>query len=223
MTRLVLNVATGPYVAGQRRLKRALSNHAENWTPGLYWADEMPPGSPNHHRMPYAFKAWAIEAARLHEADLVLWADACIVPIRSMEPLWDLIDRQGYWFSRNGWQNGQWCSDAALPLLGITREESFQQEHVVATTFGLNLRSEIGATFASEYLRLAQNGSFCGPWVNNAGEASADPRVRGHRHDQAAASVIVHRLGMILTNSPQWFAYKGGETAETVLVADGAY
>ena len=183
----------------------------------------MPPGSPSHQEIPYAFKAWAIEAARNRGADLVLWADACILPIRSMDPLWDLIQRQGYWFSRNSFQNGEWCCDAALPLLGITRDEAFEQEHVVATTFGLNLRSEIGATFASEYLRMAQNGSFCGPWVNNAGEASADPRVKGHRHDQSAASVIAHRLGMELTNPPQWFSYKGGETEETVLVADGAY
>lgn len=223
MNRLVVNVATGVYIAGQQRLKRALANHAENWTPGLYWTDEMPPGSPTHRRMPYAFKAWAIEAARLHGADLVLWADACILPIRSMEPLWDLIESKGYWFSRNGFQNGQWCSDAALPLLGITREEAFRQEHVVATTFGLNFRSKIGATFASEYLRLAQNGSFRGPWTNNGGEASADPRVTGHRHDQSAASVIAHRLRMILTNPPKWFAYRGGETQETILVADGAY
>lgn len=217
MTRLVLNVATGVYVAGQRRLKRALVD------PLLSWADEMPPGSLTHKRIPYAFKAWAIEAARMKGADLILWADACILPIRSMEPLWALIERQGYWFSRNGFWNGQWCSDAALSLLGITREESFRQEHVVATTFGLNLRSEIGTRFASEYLRLAQNGSFRGPWMNNGGEASADPRVTGHRHDQTAASVIAHRLGMGLTNPPEWFAYRGGEVESTVLVADGAY
>jgi len=217
MNRLVVNVATGPYVAGQRRLKRALTD------PMLCWADQMPPSSPTHKRTPYAFKAFALEAARIQGADLVLWADAAVVPIRSLDPLWDLIERQGYWFSRNGFQNGQWCSDAALPLLGITREESFQQEHVVATTFGLDLRSEIGTTFASEYLRLAQNGSFRGPWRNDHGEASTDPRVTGHRHDQTAASVIAHRLGMELTNPPQWFAYRGGETQETVLVADGAY
>jgi hypothetical protein len=218
MRRLVVNVATGAYVAGQRRLKLALSD------PSMCWADQMPPGALTHKRMPYSFKAFAVEAGRLAGADLVLWADACILPIRSMEPLWDLIESKGYWFSRNyGFKNGQWCSDAALPLLGITREEAFQQDHVVATTFGLNLRSEIGATFAAEYLRLAQNGSFRGPWTNKDGEASADPRVTGHRHDQTAASVIAARLGMVLTDPPAWFAYRGGETQETVLVADAAY
>jgi hypothetical protein len=217
MNRLVVNVATESYVAGQRRLKRALTD------PLLCWTDEMPLGSPTHKRIPYAFKSHALEAARKQGADLVLWADACILPIRSMEPLWALIEKQGYWFSRNGFPNGQWCSDAALPLLGITREESFQQEHVVATTFGLNLRSDIGATFASEYLRLAQNGSLRGPWTNNNHEASTDPRVTGHRHDQTAASVIAHRLGMVLTNPPEWFAYRGGEIETTVLVADATY
>lgn len=217
MTRCVVNVATGHYVVGQTRLLRALSD------PWLRWADQMPPGSPTHREVPYAFKAHALVEAQRQGAELVLWADSCIVPIRSMDPLWDLIERQGYWFSRNGYPNGEWCSDAALPLLGVTREQAFQVEHVVATTFGLNLRSEIGASFLAEYFRLAQNGSFCGPWTNENGQASADPRVKGHRHDQSAASVIAHRLGMELTNPPQWFAYRGGERKSTVLVADGAY
>ncbi len=217
LKRLILNVATGAYVPGQRRLRRAVTD------PVMYWTDRMPPGSQTHHRMPYGFKAWAIWAARQAGADLILWVDASILPIRSMEPLWALIERQGYWFSRNGFPNGQWCSDAALPLLGITREEAWRQEHVVATAFGLNLRSEIGSTFASEYLRLAQNGSFRGPWTNKDGEASADPRVSGHRHDQTAASVLVHRLGMKLTNPPAWLAYAGRTSEETIVVVDGAY
>ena len=215
--KVVVNVATGAYVIGQRRLRRWCTD------PVMYWADCMPPGALTHKRMPYGFKAWAIEAARLAGADLVLWADASISPMRPMDPLWDLIERQGYWFSRNGYTNGEWCCDAALPLLGITREEAFRQEHVTAGSFGLDLRSEIGRTFASEYLRLAQNGSFRGPWTNKDGEASADPRVSGHRHDQTAASVLVHRLGMALTNPPAWLAYAGRTSPETIVVLDGAY
>ncbi len=217
MRRVILNVSTGPYVRGAQRLRRAVTD------PVMAWDNAMPPGSPPHQRMPYAFKAWAIAAARAARYDLILWADASIVPIRSMEPLWALIESQGYWFSRNGWTNGQWCSDAALPLLGVTREEALEQPHVVATTFGLNLQHDIGAEFAAEYLRLAQNGSFRGPWTNKNREASADARVLGHRHDQTAASVIAARLGMKLTDPPAWFAYRGGEVESTVLVADGAY
>lgn len=217
MNRVVLNVATGYYVRGQRRLRRAVSD------PMMTWADAMPPGSPTHQTVPYAFKAWAILAAADAGRDLILWADASILPIRSLEPLWELIEEQGYWFSRNGWQNGEWCSDAALPLLGITRDEAMRQPHVVATAFGLNLRHETGAEFARKYLHYAKNGAFCGPWRNDRGEASSDTRVLGHRHDQTAASAIVAQLGMKLTDPPAWFAYRGGEIESTVLVADATY
>ncbi len=34
------------------------------------------------------------------------------------------------------------------------------------------------------------------PWKNDEQQVSADPRVRGHRHDQTAASIIAWQLGM---------------------------
>lgn len=222
MRKMVVNVATGSYVAGQWRLLNALKQFSPD-AEAMVWADAMPPGSPSHQNIPYAFKAWALMAADAAGADLVLWADACILPISSLSPLWKLIEGQGVWLAENVWSNGQWCSDAALPLLGIDREESFAQKHVVAGVLGLNLRSEIGRMFLAEYCGFAQNGSFQGPWTNEGREASTDPRVLGHRHDQTAASVIAHRLGIPLTQPPAIIAYKGGETAETILLADGGY
>ena len=201
-------------------MKKSFSSIGESV---LCWTDAMPPNSPPHSVVPYAMKAHAIRAARDTGFDLVLWADACILPHGPIEPLWDRIEDDGYWISNNGWKNGEWCSDASLPLIGITREEAMAQKHVVATAFGLNLRSDIGAGIFDEYLRMAQNGAFCGPWKNDVGQASSDPRVLGHRHDQACLSAIAHRFGCVLTDPPSVFAYRGGETAETILVADGNY
>lgn len=106
--------------------------------------------------------------------------------------------------------------------------------HVVATTFGLNLNHPKGTAFLAEYYRLAsETRAFCGPWQNSAAPREqgrnsdrpagycGPPDVLGHRHDQSAASVIAWRLGVELTDSPKWFAYEGGQTDETVLVARG--
>lgn len=218
MTRCIVNVATGRFTAGQSRLLRAFPDETV-----LCWTNAYPPGSPEHLAMPYAFKAYALQHARDLGFDLVLWADACIVPHGSIETLWDRIENDGYWISNNGWKNGEWCSDAALPLIGITRDEAMTQKHVVATTFGLNLASDIGIGMLDEYLRLAKNGAFCGPWKNDQGQASSDPRVLGHRHDQSCLSAIAAKRGCSLTNPPFIFSYRGGETSETILVADGAY
>ena len=212
MSRAILTVSTPKYMMGQKRLKTEMPKHS----PGaalVTWYDKLPPHSPKHAEINYAFKAWAIEHARSIGHTRILWCDASIVPIRSVEPLWRLIETQGYWFSANGYLNSEWTAVNRLEQLGVTAEENERIPHVATTAFGLDLTSDIGREFADEFLRLARNGSFHGPWVGGKGIQ--------HRHDQTAASVIAWKLGMKLTDPPMWFAYKGGETDETILLADG--
>lgn len=247
----VVNVATGHYCVGQARLVAQLDLSK---TAFLGWANALPPGSPSHDKVPYAFKAYALhEAARTHK--LVMWCDACIVPVKPLDGIWEYAQEHGAWFSRNGFSNYQWTADSAYPdlfaeehnrlayaedyagFLDDMRTTNRGIEHVVATAFALDLSHPSGEDFLAEYYRLAsETKAFCGPWTNlyapmpptkpwsgqrvrNCGP----PDVLGHRHDQTAASVIAWRLGIPLSNPPDLFAYKGGETDATVLVADGAY
>jgi hypothetical protein len=243
MNRCVLNVATGSYVCGQERLIKALSPISE--VTRHTWANCLPEGSPSHTERPYAFKAYALAHAADAGATTLLWADACILPIRSMEPLWERIEREGYWIARNGWTNYEWTADSAYPDLFPTHSPQDARRvnrtipHVVATAFGLSLKTPIGRNLFAEYYRLASHTkAFCGPWINaNYQEKPGDMRplmgdrcqpcgssdVRGHRHDQTALSVIAWRLGCKLTESPHIFSYLGGETEQTILVADGGY
>jgi len=208
--RCIVNVATGRYTKGQLRLLAAFNGDNKR-----LWYGELPPGSPEHSEKPYAFKAYALkDAARVFP--LLLWCDASILPgPRALEDLWQRIEAKGYWFSKNGFRNSEWTNLAALEDLGVTGVENESIEHVVATAFGINIAHPIGAAFLDEYFRLANTRAFCGPWTGGKGVQ--------HRHDQTAASVIAHRLGMELTDPPEWFAYRGGETEKTALVADGAY
>jgi len=212
MSRYVVNVATGRYLVGQERLRSALASAA---TGGLYFSDMMPPGSPSHLEVPYAFKAWALKAAIDRGATSLLWADACIVPLRSLDPLWERIENHGYWVSRNGYWNSEWTAESAYADLSVTHEENAKIAHVVATAFGLSLTHPVGKRIFEEYFRLAQTRAFIGPWTGGIGVQ--------HRHDQTALSVVAHRAGCVLTDPPEWFAYRGGETEKTVLCADGAY
>lgn len=214
----VVNVATGRFVKGQQRLLAAVAGHAFAW-----WCGVLPAGSPEHRDVPYAFKAHALAAAAEGGERLLLWADACIVPAAPLEPLFERIARDGYWISRNGWMNAQWTADSAYADLCISREENARVPHVVATAFGVSMDHPIGRALLDEYLRLAKTRAFCGPWRNTPETPCGDASVLGHRHDQTALSVIAWRLQLKLTDPPQIFAYKGGETADTVLIADGAY
>lgn len=245
--RAVVNVATGRYVKGHDRLVCKIAELPACGVSLRTWSDKLPPGSPSHQNVPYAFKAFALRDAAQHY-DTLLWADASILPIKPLGPLFERIERDGYWMSNNGWSNYEWTADSAYPDLFSEHRRSFNYDlgaayamnrtipHVVATTFGISLKHPLGKAFLDEYFRLAsETKAFCGPWVNSNHHPVFDPNagdryapcgpldVRGHRHDQTAASVIAWRLGFKLTNAPEIFAYRGGEKENTILVADGAY
>ena len=285
MTRAVVSIATTRYYQrGQARLINAMLDLGD--ADMFAVSGELPPGCPPHSEIPYAFKAFALrDAAR--RANLLLWCDACIVPVRPLAPLWERIKRDGYWMARNGWTNYEWTADSAYSdlfhgnsfhdaltfamarqicadlrtarLSGRvetsdsrqavveTTEETWRSmnrriPHVVATAFGINTSHPNGKAFLAEYFRLAsKTRAFCGPWRNlnypdnadvnraqwgNRLAACGPPDVRGHRHDQTAASVIAWRLGFDLTAPPDIFAYGrlGDPTHKnTILLADGSY
>ncbi len=239
MSRIVVSVATDSWIRLQDRLLRKMHDVGEAT---LYWRQQLPPGSPPHREAgvcaatladsirPYAFKAYALKAAEAAGHTSLLWCDACIVPLRSLAPLWDRIEQDGYWICRNGWMNDTWTANSAYSDLwpeasgdkiGTAMSENGRIPHVVATAFGISLKHSIGRAFLDEYYRLAsETRAFCGPWVNTNNPENADtgwgyPRgpcgpanVRGHRHDQTCASVIAWRLGMVLDSPPTLFAYE---------------
>lgn len=238
--RAIVSVATGHYVVGQTRLSAQLGDSF----PLVNWV-KIPAEWPSHQAKPYAFKAYALKEASGY--DTLLWCDASIVlGPRPLADLFEKIERDGYWIARNGWTNYEWTADSAYPALfpGVDPEQAREVNrtipHVVATAFGLSMNHPLGRVFLAEYYRLAsETDAFCGPWANAACAKDGpvitvstyvDPRrvnicgpwdVRGHRHDQTAASVIAWRLKMKLSDCPEWFAYKGSETDKTCLVAAG--
>lgn len=250
--RVVVCVATTP--AYQVGLDRLAGEVERQELASMHAIRNLMPNWPTHEQKPYAFKAYALELAAEAGYDTIVWADACMWPAQSMEPLFQKIERDGYWFSKNGWSNYEWTADSAYPDLfgemSEARDESPLEyaralnrniPHVVATCFGLNMRSPQGGKFLAEYFRLAsKTNAFCGPWINannlrpgqyvppgNARTAPCGPSdVRGHRHDQTAASVIAYRMGMVLTEPPEYFSYgKKGEQFDprTIMIADGGY
>lgn len=264
----IVNVAMGrrfqqSYVKGQDRLRAALNGMKDDWDSLRFYTNGYPMNCPMHADIPFAFKAYALKEAST-QANLLLWCDACIIPIRSLEPIWRRAQVFGVWMGKSGWSNYEWTADSAYPdlfpmpiddepdapewsgrdvrglterTLEVARRINRRLQHVTATAFALDLDHPKGRDFLNEYYRLAQTKAFCGPLANaNHPDAkySGDPArcapcgpadVRGHRHDQTAASVIMWRLGLTaaLTESPEYFAYAGGETEKTVLVADGKY
>lgn len=235
MTRAVVNVGTGRYKDATERLRTSVSQHDTDAR--FYSWDEIPEDWPTHKQKPYAFKAYALELAS-NVADVLLWCDSAIVVVKPLAPLWERIERDGYWIPLNGWTNYDWTADSAYPDLfpNVPIEEARAQSktfsQVVATAFGVNVKHPTGKSLLGEYVRLAKMNAFCGPWsnTNNPKHWPLHPDmmgpcgpadVLGHRHDQTALSVIAWRLGLKLEQCPGFFSYAPGNE-NTVLMSVGA-
>lgn len=249
---VVVNVSTDSWVRGQQRLGIRLRDLGQK---EMFWTNCLPKGSPCHRDRgicggfypncrPYSFKSYALKEAADRGHKYLLWCDASVVPVKSLDPLWEKIAQEGVWICRNGWTNAQWTADEAYPELfaqhfGANYKPSMEAlraanskiPHVVATAFGLSMEHEAGRAFLTEYFRLAsETKAFCGPWQNTNAPMVAKrnearpagpcgpPEVLGHRHDQSAASVIAWRLGVKLDDPPAMLAYEGGQVESTILV-----
>ena len=178
----------------------------------LYWDEHLPEGSPDHFEAPFAFKAHCFFAARDLGYEQILWMDSVCVCLRSLNPIFDLIEKNGYALFNNNYGQvmGQWCSDEAIAANGLTRDEAMLIPEMPCSVIGLDLRTPLANEFLEGWHRIMCDGvtargtrepvesweDYMAIFWNTNGRISSDPRVRGHRCDQPAAGIVAHRLGM---------------------------
>lgn len=159
--------------------------------------------SPTHAECPYAFKAYAI---RKHftsgKYDVVVWVDSSVYAKKPVEAFSQYIYDAGHVFFDNiGFSVGDFTSDECLCLNGMSREEAFRTPMIMAGIMGFSTRCPLSAQFIERFCTAALDGSFAGPWRY---EGRTDG-VRGHRHDQSAASIIIRQLGIQVTKAQETF------------------
>lgn len=204
-----------PYPQGLVRLERSLhhvgfEDGLRSWTPGHF-----PTGCPSHFDAPFAFKPFCLAEARAEGWRSVLWLDASCVVIRSLDPIFEAIEANGYVLFRNGdLRVGAWASDEALTGFGLTRAQALALPEVTAGVLGLHFDHPIAVEFLESWHEAARHeipfrgiSESLDSWDdyedvkwNLSGRVSADPEVRGHRHDQTVAGILASRLGMTLTS-----------------------
>jgi hypothetical protein len=194
---------------GLERIRHDLAAHGFQGD-FIAWDNTYPAGSPTIEEAPFAFKPFCFQEAQTRGYNLVLWVDSSIKIKRPIDPLFKLIKEEGYLIFRENHTVGEFCKDDALAPLGITREESFSMMCCWACVVGMDLDNKCSSEFLAQWKTLASDGlTFPGPkWSGIKGwrrTASIDPRVKGHRHDQTAASVVALRLGMDKWKSKLFF------------------
>jgi hypothetical protein len=203
--RLIVNYATGGFVRGQERL--VASCLPLNQPVACYGIANS---FLSHTLFPYGFKVEAMRKASLdHNASTLLWCDASVYATGkgSLAPVFEHIERDGYYLQNQGWNNAQWCHDKALEAFGFTRDEAEKQCQVLGGFWGVSLSHKMGRFLLSEIERHQY--LFFGAWNNNARTESADSRCLGHRHDQSVMSLLAakHQLKTFLPEDNGWCQY----------------
>ena len=196
----------------QARLVDSL--RTQGWTGGLLtWTGRLPPGSPSHETAPYGFKLTAIAEAMKQGFTSVLWLDAPCVAARPLDPVFDLLEKEGHALVSADDRLGNWAGDDCLAAFGISRDQAMSMALFNGAFIGLDLEHARTREWYRRIVQQCEIGLFKGAALTehapadvrarnvdkDTGHLSDDPRCWGHRHDEAVGSCLAHLLGMGIT------------------------
>lgn len=179
------------YTDGQKRLVDSLKNNFDGRI--LQWTNEFPCSGYDEDNI-YNIKASALEIAMKLDYDLILWADASMWAVKNVNPIFDVIEHEGFYVESNGFKASQECNDASLKYFGYTRDEADNIPMCSSGLLGINVKHEKGKAFAEAWIKSAKDGIFAGSRLHD--NQSEDSRFLHHRQDQSCASLIIYKLGL---------------------------
>ena len=199
MKKAIVNVSTanGWYARGQQRLIRSIQQFHDDIA--IYaFLGENKVNAPLHKHVPYAFKPFALDYLRNKGYELIIWLDASMFIVKSMNKIWNVIENKGYLMEESGHWLSQWCNDRALSNMNITREQASKIPMYSAGLTGLNMQFESARLFLNEWLKFAKDGqTFCGSHND-------------HRHDMSVASYLADKYNFKFETGGTYLAYIGG-------------
>ena len=198
------------YEAGEQRLKKSL---IEVGYTGDYFhfKNFQSINSPTQHQVPYAFKPYSIKKVKDMGYDIVIWIDSAVYPTKNFDHFIKHIEVTGHAFFDNiGFVIRDHTSDNCLEYFHMSDEESWKHPMIMACLMGFDFRHKITNEIFDDYYVAANEKAYGGDWVNNDLQVSKNSKVRGHRHDQSAMSIILAKRGIKpLHPNSTFFAYYG--------------
>ena len=210
----IINAALGSwYPQGQKRLKQSLIYHGFNWDI-LTWNNW--PNNNYNKDCNYNVKAAAFEEAISQGYTHILWLDASVWAIKDPNPIFDIINEDGYYFWSNGYNCAQECSDDCLDYFEVDRDLAETWKIASTSMFGVNITNPVGIEFIDRFIQSAKDRVFEGSRFHDG--QSLDYRFMHHRQDQSAASIILNQLGCKIHDAGTYSMYAGSyEIPESVI------
>ena len=174
-------------------------NRIKRYSPDIdviVFSNEAEIGAPPHMYNPYAFKVYAVESVRDRGYEVVMWCESILGLVRPLETLIPEIEATGVYLPEDGWKTGMYANDKCLEYFGVTRDRAMEIPAIWACFMGFDFKNPVTHEFMRRWKRASRDGAFAGRTINHEGSESADPRCRGHRHDQSCAELISYQMGI---------------------------
>lgn len=179
------------YVDGLARLSNSLRDNAEG-IDFLGFIHEASVGAPLHTENNYAFKVYAIQKVIDAGYSQILWLDCSVYAIAPVQPIFDIIEQDGYWFEGAGCWLSEWCNDQTLQYYNLTRDNEVPM--IQSGFMGFD-RKGLGGVLFQRLSNACEFGLFNGSWAD-------------HRHDQSCMSAIL-AYDYKFNHLPEYVQYAG--------------
>jgi hypothetical protein len=194
---VIINVALGGwYPKGQKRLVDSLIELGWSSLDLRLWAESWP--NDNYDKTcPYNCKAAALEEVAhkmVPRFDGHLWLDASFWAVRHPQPVFDIINTDGYYFVNNGFNCAETVSDKCLEYFGVSRDDAENMPECASGIMGISMKHFPGRQFLQEFIQACKDGAAHGSRLHD--NQSKDPRFKFHRQDQSVASMIINKMGL---------------------------
>jgi hypothetical protein len=193
----------GNYIKAQQRLRDSLNGKTD--ADLLMFVGENSINAPLHSKIPYAFKIYSILRAYEMGYTSILYLDTSAYAIADVNPIFEIIERDGYFMEEAGHYCGTWTNDKTLNYFDITRDQAMNMTMYSAGFTGLDFKCLDAREFFDRWVDSMHY--FKGQWNNLAETESKDKRCQGHRHDMSCASIIANQLGMKYQSGGSYFQY----------------
>lgn len=195
-------VGGGWYFKGQERLVKSLNYHG---CPYDILTFSGYPTLEYGNYSPYCIKAAAFTEAIKRGYTHILWLDCSAWCINNIEPIFDIINHEGYYFLGNNHRCSEYTSEACYNHFGLTKNDVLDWTQCSSGIIGINLFNPKAKIFLDKWLESAR----CRAW---------HPEIDKSK-DQGAASIIINQMGLKMYGEGIHAMYYKKEMNESVIIA----
>jgi hypothetical protein len=131
--------------------------------------------------VPHAFKACALKEAQRLGYRRLLWLDSSVLPLVSLNTLFQIIEKKGYFMVGNEHSVGEYCNSQAAEYFGFSLEKTRSFLSCQSGFIGVDVTRDPGKKIVDHFYKAAQD--------ENAFFSA--------RSDQTALSLILHKLHLL--------------------------